>query len=840
MNTLLQWFVTSSVLILAVLALRRLLGGRISPRARYALWAVVLVRLLVPFQLPTPNFPTAAELTPEPASLTQTTIPLLPATYSMEEVATGQAPNLTFDDQGQLHTDRDIGEVKPSADGQRAVFSLVWLSPAQLLLGLWAMGAVILALVLLGSNLRFFLGLHRRRTPVDLADGPLPVYTVEGLPSPCLFGLFRPCIYLTPDLALDSPTRAHVLAHELTHYRQKDHIWSALRCVALALHWYNPLVWLAVALSKRDGELSCDAGAVKVLGEDERIPYGRTLVSLVAQRSLRPGDLLSCSTSMAEGKGSIQERIAQLVKRPQTKKTALIALVCVAALAVVFAFGGGTGDRTLSREGFLTSLEEAQSVTLSLPSLSEEAYDPIVDEDLLGQVRDLLGQAQPFERENSPSFGFQDVALSCRTVFFIRGNDTTAFCLYSMEGGSEYVLARLDDSTLGAEPLAVLPEGSIFQLEELARQQQARNQSLTRVEYPEFKASLTRLFLGDEECVRRNETPEGDMEAWLTKYTSFYEISHAAPWWLKDAPEGWYARAMDAGSWYSIVIPDSIVSQVQAICEKQAQYPSFDTVYSALENADTIQYAAMSAMSSRGIIRDPAVIDQITQLILTPQDDAAQVSDPGRVTMGEELGVLTIPLDEEHELSLCLQEVEGGCLLSCGRADNTWSDTQPVLWTLPAGTAHKIYAIYEDWLGGQNQSDSAPGLDWTYEQSFDQLVPGDEILGTTPVVVPASGADFTYMITYTRTGLTLEFGLRAEDGTEYSQRVVGGDLYGTIPNIPAGSYTPFVRNTGDYTQYPIYGDNSQDYNATGTLVFLLETPPSSASHPASAQADGTS
>lgn len=108
------------------------------------------------------------------------------------------------------------------------------------------------------------------------------------------------------------------------------------------------------------------------------------------------------------------------------------------------------------------------------------------------------------------------------------------------------------------------------------------------------------------------------------------------------------------------------------------------------------------------------------------------------------------------------------------------------------------------------------------------------------MVVPASGADFTYMITYTRTGLTLEFGLRAEDGTEYSQRVVGGDLYGTIPNIPAGSYTPFVRNTGDYTQYPIYGDNSQDYNATGTLVFLLETPPSSASHPASAQADGTS
>ena len=156
MNTLLQWFVTSSVLILAVLALRRLLGGRISPRVKYALWGVVLLRLLVPFQIPMPNLPTAADLTPEPTSLTQTTIPILPSSYSMEEVEAGQAPNLYLNDQGQVHTANSTGTVKPSADGQRAVFSLVWLSPAQLLLGVWGAGAVILALVLLGSNPRFY------------------------------------------------------------------------------------------------------------------------------------------------------------------------------------------------------------------------------------------------------------------------------------------------------------------------------------------------------------------------------------------------------------------------------------------------------------------------------------------------------------------------------------------------------------------------------------------------------------------------------------------------------------------------------------------------------------
>ncbi|MFQ9472767.1 MAG: M56 family metallopeptidase [Oscillospiraceae bacterium] len=64
--------------------------------------------------------------------------------------------------------------------------------------------------------------------------------------------------------------------------------WSALRCTALALHWYDPLVWLAVSLSKADGELACDEGAVRRLGEEERTPYGRTLVDMVAQRSRGP------------------------------------------------------------------------------------------------------------------------------------------------------------------------------------------------------------------------------------------------------------------------------------------------------------------------------------------------------------------------------------------------------------------------------------------------------------------------------------------------------------------------------------------------------------------------
>ena len=65
--------------------------------------------------------------------------------------------------------------------------------------------------------------------------------------------------------------------------------------------------------------------------------------------------------------------------------------------------------------------------------------------------------------------------------------------------------------------------------------------------------------------------------------------------------------------------------------------------------------------------------------------------------------------------------------------------------------------------------------------------------------------------------------MRAEDGTEYSQRVVGGSLDNTIPDIPAGTYQLFVRNSGDYDfQATGYLNGDADYDVTGALVFLVE------------------
>lgn len=432
MKLLTQWAFTSSALILIVLAVRVLFRNRLSARLRYALWGVVLLRLLVPFQVELPA--AANEALPLLASnLAQDVTPRLDDTmlyaiptkrYLVDRVQPGDEPEYSR----TLHSEADreyySGGVVYDKNGITRYFFMM--PASELLMIIWKTGAGLCLLVILYSNWGFSLRLGRRRRRLEDVDAPVPVYTAEGLPSPCLFGVFRPAVYVTPVAAENPDTLRHVLAHELTHYKHGDHLWSLLRCFSLALHWYNPLVWLAVVLSKQDGELACDEGAVARLGEAERIPYGRTLVDMVAARALRPGDLLSCSTAMTGGESSIKRRVTQIVKKPKTVKIALFAVIALVALGLVFTFAGRSGeepgelpgntpsgpegqdqqqgggeDKAITPvsspelEEFFAQLESAQSIYVGQPMLSS-ANPPglISDPEALAQAKELLGKAR--------------------------------------------------------------------------------------------------------------------------------------------------------------------------------------------------------------------------------------------------------------------------------------------------------------------------------------------------------------------------------------------------------------------------------------------------------------
>lgn len=328
---MIEWAITSSVLILLVLVLRRLLMGKISLRLQYGLWALVLVRLLVPvsFGSTTVSILNAAE--PTRSQLPNPVVWYVGGETPDLSVAESD-PSLPLEEQRE-QDEQNLEQWQAEMDAARAETG-VSVSLGMVLLAVWVAGAVGLGAWLVRINVRFAGRLRRSRQPLE-ADCLLPVYVTEAAQTPCLFGLLHPAIYVTKEVASDETVLRHSLAHELTHYRHKDNFWAVLRGVCLALHWYNPLVWAASILSRRDGELCCDEATVKRLGEEERAAYGRTLLAVTC--SSRGNPLLTATSMTGSG---IKERIFLLAKRPKTAVYTLVAVAIIAAAAVGCTFTG--------------------------------------------------------------------------------------------------------------------------------------------------------------------------------------------------------------------------------------------------------------------------------------------------------------------------------------------------------------------------------------------------------------------------------------------------------------------------------------------------------------------
>lgn len=312
--------ISSSALILALTLLRFLFRGRISRRFQYALWGLVLLRLALPVSLPEARFSvlTGARRLAE-TSISETV-------KSPARAAPLPAVSANAAGTARMDITPSPAPTVRSFDGKIAA-KAVWLAGSVLLLAWFA-----------AVNLRFARRLRANRIPFDAPGFPLPVYVSDAAVSPCLFGLFRPAVYLTRRAADEPPERLrHILTHELCHCRQGDHVWALLRALALAAYWFNPLVWLAAALSKLDGELACDEAALQILGREARFDYGRTLVDMVAVKPARAG-LLYTATAMVSGKRGLKKRLERIVrgKKPLLWAAALTALLTAALIGCTF------------------------------------------------------------------------------------------------------------------------------------------------------------------------------------------------------------------------------------------------------------------------------------------------------------------------------------------------------------------------------------------------------------------------------------------------------------------------------------------------------------------------
>ncbi len=285
----------SGSLILCIVFLLRLVLRKAPKTLICVLWTIVFVRLLIPFQIKT-----SWSLRPDTPVFSVT------ASYSAEQ-----------------RTDKVVEVTNNSLQLPAQYENTGGIDVWQIVGSLWIVGVAAMLTYTLISYLRLK---QRLRGAQLVQEG---VYISRELNSAILLGYFRPRIYLPYETEAEDVQL--VVAHERAHLRRGDNWLKLLGFVALGLHWYNPLVWVAYLLLCRDVEDACDAYVVRDLDSEGKKRYSAALLSCGTQKR----SYFACP--VAFGEISIRHRILNVLNyRKPTLWITIVALVAIIAATVFF------------------------------------------------------------------------------------------------------------------------------------------------------------------------------------------------------------------------------------------------------------------------------------------------------------------------------------------------------------------------------------------------------------------------------------------------------------------------------------------------------------------------
>lgn len=348
---------TAGLVILAICAARLLL--RQAPKKfSYWLWAGAAFRLVCPF-----SFPAAFSLLAlAPAAQTVAeTGPLTEVSYLPGAGLPAAAPGVGAAD-AALPQAAGAGQ----ALGLWEVLGLVWL-----------LGAAALLIGALAAYLRVK---GQVATAVKFAHN---VYECGAFRSPFVLGFFRPKIYIP--FGLEPRQREHVLCHESAHIQRRDYLIKPLGFLLLAIHWFNPLVWLAFHLMSRDMEMSCDEKVLSQLGEEARRDYSLSLLSIGSRRRF------PAPNPLAFGETGVKERVVNVMKFRRAKRWVTVA-AAVAVVAVTAACAANPAGESLLPSASPDSSEDPGSAMSTASSTLATGVEDEVDQHLLEVLTTWLNQ----------------------------------------------------------------------------------------------------------------------------------------------------------------------------------------------------------------------------------------------------------------------------------------------------------------------------------------------------------------------------------------------------------------------------------------------------------------
>ena len=351
--------ISASWLILAVLVLRFVLKK--APKwVMPLLWGVVALRLVCLFSIESAlSLIPSAETIPSEI-VTETREPVLYEQATLDIVTNPTLPSAA---------EVPVGVSRQQAQVDFNIYSVLWLA---------GMAALLVHALVSAGKLK-----RKLATAILLRDN---IYESEFVDSPFVFGVVKPNIYLP--MHMDEGTAAHVIAHERAHLARRDHWWKVLGYLVLALHWFNPLVWVAYILFCRDIELACDEKVVKGLDGAARADYSQALLSCAAPRRA----VAACPLAFGEGNIKTRVKSALHYKKPAFW-VAAVAVLAVVIVAVCFLTNPKSERGSLVWAQKLNAADVA-SIELYVPAEGKARQYKKLDTEEMAQAVELINSSR--------------------------------------------------------------------------------------------------------------------------------------------------------------------------------------------------------------------------------------------------------------------------------------------------------------------------------------------------------------------------------------------------------------------------------------------------------------
>lgn len=329
--SLIQMSTSGAVMILAVLLIRFAAVNRLPKKLFILLWEAALLRLLLPFSIPS----VFSIYTAVRRVMTRSVIGWNGAVQSAQGTGIPQGAGTALPVPENMASTLLEIELTESA-GTLSIWTILWLTGV-------CICAVFFVIAYLRCRREFEMSLpvHHDFSARWLREHPLrrrvQLRQSDRIKTPLTYGVLKPVILLPKETDWnDSRQLSYVLLHEQIHIRRLDSLRKLVMTAALCIHWFNPFVWLMYILFNRDMELVCDEAVVHACGRRSRSAYARTLISMEERKS--PALPLCNSFS----RSAVKERVTAVMK---TKKMTLwLGIVCVVILAAVVVFLATSAD----------------------------------------------------------------------------------------------------------------------------------------------------------------------------------------------------------------------------------------------------------------------------------------------------------------------------------------------------------------------------------------------------------------------------------------------------------------------------------------------------------------